>query len=307
MSKFLEKLAVPLAMAIAPGCVDAYPGSEQTVTANTINSDPQAYSLSQQEVEKTLCTKGNEIWDAVSKTLTCEEMTGPALKELALANANEFLDKLKGLISTLNVTPISSAISSSEFEAHTYIIGDPNGVHDVLQFFDGEHEALVYLYLDAKGDTQKGFSGSESYNYTLSADSFDVYHFENGEGCIKCGHPDLKVKDPTSCASETNAAVYGDGVYVLNVIANAQNKVGKYELNCPALPSVTEKFTSACVESKSEGSATCAIGADDQKNQVVDKRASLMPNDSTADISNQFLVLKDLANKLGFDLQPFVK
>lgn len=294
------------AMALATGCVDGYPEEARSSEAKTVSNFDQGFDLSQVEAQKTLCDRGNDTWAAVGKALTCEEMTAPHIKEIALKNANDFLGKLKGLIDTHNVTPIDSSIGSSEFKTHNYSIGDPNGDHHVLQIFDGQYEAIVYLYLNAKGDPQNGFASAESYSYSLSANSFDFYHFENGSGPIK-SNPDLKVMNPDACASEINAAIYPDGVYVMDIVASAQDASGGYGLNCPALPNLTEKFNSICAESKSEGSATCAVAPDSQKTQIVDRRSPLIPNSSETDIYAQFLVLQDLANILGFDLQPFEK
>lgn len=305
MPKILEKLAVPLAMAIAPGCVDAYPESEQVVSANTLSGDPQIYALTKAESEATACSKGNETWSAVTKTLSCDAMTPDHLKEIALNKSTQFLDRVKKLFATAKVTPIALSVGSPEYEGHTYSLDEPNGAHHIFEIFGGEYEALVYLYIDAQYDNTKGYTGSESYSFTLTANSLDFYHFENGEGCIKCGNPTLKVDDPSKCASEINAAIYQDGALIIDVVANAPQKSGEYELVCAAVDSVSQKFQSVCSESSSEGTAKCVIAPDNQKVQTVDQRVPLKPNSSQADIDVLFLTLRELMIEHDYDLKPF--
>jgi len=106
------------------------------------------------------------------------------------------------------------------------------------------------------------------YSFTLSTDFFDFYHFENGDGCIKCGKPNLKVRNPSDCAMETNSA-------------------------------------STCLDSKSEGTAKCLLSDDDQKYQIVEQRSPLDEGSSQPDIDALFLMLQSTMQLQGYDLLPF--
>lgn len=110
-SRFLVPLAV--STAAVPSCVDSYPeeAHQALATASSEIDTPHVIDPATSHVaQKNLCDIGNDTWAAVSKSLSCDEMTPDHLKQITFLDSKAFLNKLKGLLMTSKVTKMDASV-----------------------------------------------------------------------------------------------------------------------------------------------------------------------------------------------------